>query len=1497
MAELDIIVPVYNEGGSIEELTYRLSQSLTKAGIDYGIIFIDDRSTDDSAVRIKEAALKYNDTDLIYDSLKRGRGPNGVRIKLLNKKGKQGKAYSILEGARISKAPYIAMIDGDLQYPPEAIPEMYRLAHNHGVVVAKRKMNGISPLRKVGSKVNILFFEKLLLSLDCDAQSGLKVFKREIIENLTEADVSPWTLDVPLLLAALELGHNIGTLDIDFSDRRNGESSVNFFKTGAEIALSAIKLRAKSRKTYAIKPENGDLTVGAGVFYNARRFITHTHLPQEQSALVTFKPWQKLLLLSTGILSLLGLIANPVLTGIVIVSFLSILYITDLLFSLLVILKSLHVSPEISVGEEELERLKDEALPTYSILCPLYKEANILSQFLEAIDLIDWPKEKLDVLLLLEQDDKETLDAVQSLDLPNYIRVLVVPPSLPKTKPKACNFGFAHAKGEYVVIYDAEDRPDPLQLKKAYCAFSKLSSDVVCLQSKLSYYNKNQNLLTRLFTAEYSLWFDLVLPGLQSIKTTIPLGGTSNHFKSRALRYLDAWDPFNVTEDCDLGARLFKAGFKTAIIDSTTFEEANSNIKNWLRQRSRWIKGYMQTYLVHIRDPINLFARQGIHALVFQMIIGMRMVFILINPILWLVTLSYFTLNSLVGPTIEALYPAPIFYIAVTSLIFGNFIYLYNYMIGCAKRGLWGLMGHVFLVPLYWLAASVAAWIALYQLIYKPHYWEKTKHGLHLSQEAPETDRSAFSKNRLTSLGRKRLVFIYQKLGKITVLLNLIELFKGPARSGKREGEGIRILVYNWRDTKHNWAGGAEIYIHELAKRWIKQGHSVTLFCGNDGKGARDEYVEGVYVVRRGGFFTVYVWAFLYYLFRFRGKYDVIIDCENGIPFFTPLYSRLPKILLLHHVHQEIFRERFGIVLTAIAKFLELKLMPLVYRETKMITVSESSKQDMETIGLGRNIPIDIVNPAIEPFKFSPGRKTSNPSVLYLGRLMPWKSIDTLIKAMTSIINKFPEARLKIAGLGESRESLEALVNRLGLEDCVEFLGKVSEAAKVKLLGESWVFAYPSLMEGWGITAIEASASGTAVVASDVPGLNEAVRNPSTGLLVEKGDVYGFAEKINLLLYDDSLRESLESGGIRWARNFTWDKSADTFLKIVEKVVEKKVAVLSDETLFASKENMTRRKKITLTVGIPAYTRSFQAGIKNKASVTIGITAYNEIKTIKSLISDLLRQETQLVSLDEIIVVSDGSTDGTTGAVRSVKDERVTLIEGKTRRGKANRQNEIIERTTSDILVLLDADTAIDDKSFLQELTKPIVFGKSDMTSALLDEFPPRTFLEKSLDVSMKVKRVLFGEFKDGNNIYECHGPARAFTKSVYKNLRFKDSLGEDMYSYFVALSQGKRFTFVPEAIIRYRLPSTYSDHSKQSVRFLNARQKYINEFGLKARLEFDIPFLVYLKTAVKCLPIILRNPAHSSAYLAVYSLTKIESLFRKNVENTWQVHSSKALS
>ena len=371
-------------------------------------------------------------------------------------------------------------------------------------------------------------------------------------------------------------------------------------------------------------------------------------------------------------------------------------------------------------------------MPVYSILCPLYKEAEVLPIFLKAIGEIDWPKDKLDVILLLEQDDIKTIEAAKSMDLPPYARTLIVPHSLPKTKPKACNYGLSFAKGEFIVIYDAEDIPESKQLKKAYLGFKSSPKDIRCLQAKLNYYNPQQNLLTRFFTAEYSLWFDVILTGLQTINTSIPLGGTSNHFRTADLLELEGWDPFNVTEDCDLGIRLFKKGYKTAVIDSTTLEEANSHLGNWIRQRSRWIKGYMQTYLVHMRKPSSFIRENGIHAFVFQLTVGGKVAFLFINPILWVATILYFSLYAIVGPTIESLYPPIVFYMAVFSLIFGNFLCLYYYMIGCAKREHWGLMKYIFLIPLYWLFASIAAFLALYQLIVKPHFWEKTRHGLHL---------------------------------------------------------------------------------------------------------------------------------------------------------------------------------------------------------------------------------------------------------------------------------------------------------------------------------------------------------------------------------------------------------------------------------------------------------------------------------------------------------------------------------------------------------------------------------------------------------------------------------------------------------------------------------------------------------------------------------------------------------------------------------------------
>ena len=254
----------------------------------------------------------------------------------------------------------------------------------------------------------------------------------------------------------------------------------------------------------------------------------------------------------------------------------------------------------------------------------------------QALRKLDYPLGKLDIKLVLEADDHETIAVARTLGLEGVFEVIRVPPSQPQTKPKACNFALGFARGEYLVIYDAEDRPEPDQLRKVVATFARSPANTACLQCRLNYYNASENWLTRMFTLDYSLWFDQVLPGLERLGIPIPLGGTSNHFKIDVLRELHAWDPFNVTEDADLGIRLTQKGYRVGVVDSTTFEEASREAGNWIRQRSRWIKGYMQTFLVHTRRPLHLIRTTGLLGFLgFVFFIGGTVLSGLLNPIFW----------------------------------------------------------------------------------------------------------------------------------------------------------------------------------------------------------------------------------------------------------------------------------------------------------------------------------------------------------------------------------------------------------------------------------------------------------------------------------------------------------------------------------------------------------------------------------------------------------------------------------------------------------------------------------------------------------------------------------------------------------------------------------------------------------------------------------------------------------------------------------------------
>lgn len=409
---------------------------------------------------------------------------------------------------------------------------------------------------------------------------------------------------------------------------------------------------------------------------------------------------------------------------------------------------SLFHKPDLHYTPEELAALTPAELPVYTVLVPIYKEANIVGRLVAALNRLDYPAEKLDIQLLVEVDDDETVAACRKAELPGHIRLVTVPDGFPKTKPRACNYGLTQARGELLVIFDAEDRPEPDQLKKAVLAFRRLPADVICVQAKLNYYNAVQNWLTRFFALEYTVWFDLFLPGLHRIHAPVPLGGTSNHFRTAALGRLGGWDPYNVTEDCDLGIRLARMRCKTMILDSTTWEEANSGLWNWVRQRSRWVKGYFQTHLVHTRGTLEPWRELGIRGtLGFYFTVGGQVLTLLLNPVYWVVALVwlwfrwplvYFDRTPHGAYTVWS-QVSWVFFALTLFLLAANLLFIFINLAACCRRRWWFLIPAALLSPLYWAMISLAAWKGCLQLIWNPFYWEKTLHGLDDHAAGPET--------------------------------------------------------------------------------------------------------------------------------------------------------------------------------------------------------------------------------------------------------------------------------------------------------------------------------------------------------------------------------------------------------------------------------------------------------------------------------------------------------------------------------------------------------------------------------------------------------------------------------------------------------------------------------------------------------------------------------------------------------------------------------------
>lgn len=305
-----------------------------------------------------------------------------------------------------------------------------------------------------------------------------------------------------------------------------------------------------------------------------------------------------------------------------------------------------------------------------------------------------------------------------------------MPELQPRTKPKALNYALPLARGDYLVIYDAEDRPERDQLRKALAAFREGPPNLACVQARLNLYNTMETWFTKQFTIEYCALFDGLLPMLARHDLPIPLGGTSNHFRVSALKWLMAWDPYNVTEDADLGMRLSRSGYRCGVIDSTTFEEAPLTFLPWLRQRTRWLKGFVQTYLVHLRSPVKLRRELGaVGFLAFQVMIGGTVLSALVHP--WVYVLLAFDVargEFLARP--DSRLALPLWVLAIGNLIVGYAAAMGLGYLAVRRRGLKALLRQVALMPFYWFLVSAAAYRAVWQFLTAPFTWEKTEHGV-----------------------------------------------------------------------------------------------------------------------------------------------------------------------------------------------------------------------------------------------------------------------------------------------------------------------------------------------------------------------------------------------------------------------------------------------------------------------------------------------------------------------------------------------------------------------------------------------------------------------------------------------------------------------------------------------------------------------------------------------------------------------------------------------
>lgn len=715
---VSVVVPTNNDRSLVKKCFQCVDDAFRDTEYRYELIVVDDHSIDGTPEYVRSV---------------QGELP----VRLVEKKGKKGRSISIKEGVDVALGNAIVILDPDVRFTKEALVSMVSKLEDSYIVVASRSTYP-SFVYGIFSRMYGWIIGRVLLSVNANVRSGIKVFRRSLLDSLRfDPEFDPRLgFDAVLLYHARRVGWPISSVLVQYTRVlfHHGYSGEVLSRFSFAYGIVLIKVVHILRATFPFLFPPPPIEYFSAGFTNVNDYLflspaqsAKGHITRETVSLFV-------IVVGLSLVSMFGVsraFGIPLLMGIAFG--ISAMYLLLVAFKLVIMFRSLPAERDVLTAED-LATVTNEELPIVSVLIPLYKEQEIIPQIFRYLSDFDYPREKLDIIFILESTDTETAEAFLAMNPPSHFKALLSPDVQPKTKPKAMNVAFGAAKGEILVIFDAEVLPERDQLKKAYLTF-KRHPEAKYLHSRMDVYNADYNWITRLYAGEFCYFYHFFLPGLVSSNYPIPISGHSTYFRREVIEKVGAWDAYNVAEDCDIGIRIYRKGFGSGrMLDTHTWEQSTTTVATWVRQRTRWIQGFIQTSIVQLRYPLLLKRelKTWRNFLIFLVLVPGNVVLNILNIVQW----GMFVLwNVTHAPFLQVAYSGVTLYLATICFFFGNFFFTFYSMYSLYVRKHYRIVPWGLLMFAYWIMLGIATIRATIHLFLHPHKWDKTSHpAIHVSK-------------------------------------------------------------------------------------------------------------------------------------------------------------------------------------------------------------------------------------------------------------------------------------------------------------------------------------------------------------------------------------------------------------------------------------------------------------------------------------------------------------------------------------------------------------------------------------------------------------------------------------------------------------------------------------------------------------------------------------------------------------------------------------------